>query len=85
MKAQIYMRKQMEKKCRNCKHWDIDAARDKAGRVHKDWGAQCLWPTPPLPASNSLIHSAIFLRPMLANSGADCPCFEEREKEATAI
>lgn len=29
--------------CRDCKLWNRDEAKDKAGRIRKDRGAKCLW------------------------------------------
>ena len=29
--------------CATCALFDLDATRDKAGRIRKDWAAKCLW------------------------------------------
>lgn len=67
--------------CRDCALWDIDAARDKAGRVRKDRAARCKWISiEPWPDS---VSSPLYMRPkasyVSANCGALCPCFVKRE------
>ena len=60
--------------CRNCRWWDIDSARDKAGRVRSDRVARCQWPAPPLPQAASL--SRIHLGWVGPHDGKRCECFQ---------
>jgi hypothetical protein len=68
--------KLVDRRCGTCKWWDRDAAKDKAGRVRADWGAECQWPVPKLPSSTR--QSGIALWPMTRNGGTACPCWEAR-------
>lgn len=68
-----------ERCCETCKHWDIDAARTKAGNVRIDKMVSCLWPAQPLPSSMSRLLGVGFTRSrMCATWGRDCPCWEAR-------
>ena len=69
-----------EQSCKTCHWWDIESAKDKAGRVRSDRAAKCLWPTPPLPdAAYRTAESGIHLAHMAAYYGSQCPCWKERE------
>lgn len=67
--------------CRDCQWWDIDAARDKAGRVRRK-PAPCLAPLPVLPESHMLFYGRQVLIPMRATEGTDCPLFQKREGQS---
>ncbi len=62
--------------CKTCVHWDIAAARDKAGRVRRRYAAKCLWPIPLVPSS---ARDTIRLVYMSALDGTLCQCWEERK------
>lgn len=69
--------------CRNCKLYNLDETRDKAGRVRKDRIAPCMWvSTEPWPMSTDKFHNH---RPkvdwMAPDDGEECQCFIEREKK----
>ena len=66
--------------CRDCKLWDIESAKDKAGRIRKANAVKCLWVSKeqwPLSVSEQFTH-----RPhpgyMTATDGERCPCFQKR-------
>jgi hypothetical protein len=65
-----------EKCCGTCRHWNIEDAKDKAGRVI--WGARCDWPIPELPSSafSKVIHKTFMARDL----GKDCPTYAKREE-----
>jgi hypothetical protein len=29
--------------CKTCKHYDLDAVKNKAGRIQPGWAGRCLW------------------------------------------
>jgi hypothetical protein len=68
--------KQVERKCKTCKHWDIEYAKNKAGRVRKDSVAQCNYPLPILPASCS--RNTPVKGWMAESYGKDCLCYSQR-------
>lgn len=41
----------MKKRCRDCKHYDLERAKSEGGRVMGDRVAQCMFPFPDLPDS----------------------------------
>ena len=68
--------------CRDCKLWDINAAKDAAGRIRKNWAVKCLWvSTETWPLS---VHTYMNKRPevsyMTAVEGYNCKCFQKREE-----
>jgi hypothetical protein len=68
-------------KCKECKFWDIEAAKDKAGRVRKDKYALCLWVSQEIyPDSLSVYNRPRPSKHMGAEDGKTCPCFVKREK-----
>jgi len=67
--------------CRDCKLWDIDAARDKAGHVRKDRPAKCLWVSKEqYPESIGSWKNRPTAHNMYADYGKNCKCFHKREK-----
>lgn len=63
--------------CRTCKLWDRAAAMDKAGRIHRDSVARCLWQSVEIvPHSVSQGYAYNRVRPMYmcADDGEGCPC-----------
>ena len=68
----------VKKLCRNCKHFDIESAKDAAGRIRGDRAVKCLWPVPAFPicVMVSVPKRAGYT---VAGRGSDCPCFEERK------
>ena len=66
-------------KCRDCALYDLDAVKDKAGRVRSDRVARCLWvSTEPAPLSFWNWRPSGRIR-MLPDDGEGCPCFKPRE------
>jgi hypothetical protein len=68
--------------CRDCKLYDLDATKDKAGRVLKNRPARCLWvSTEARPLS---VYPWIDRRPipsrMYPDDGHDCPLFCKRDE-----
>ena len=65
--------------CRTCQLWDIDAARDKAGRVQKKawvlctWKSSEMWPDSIHPATHRAAPGRIS-----GYHGEACLCWEER-------
>jgi len=64
--------------CGNCKHWDIDKAKDAAGRVSANRVAPCLYPIPPMPES-ARQYTHIQTAFMCKTYGTRCPVWEERK------
>jgi hypothetical protein len=66
-------------RCRDCALYDLDAVKDKAGRVRSGWTAKCRWLSTedyPLSAlSNGYRPVVGYMEP---NQGDGCPCFIER-------
>lgn len=67
--------------CRECKLWDIEAAKDSRGYVRKGRFARCMWKSKEqYPFSVNLTY---VLRPVAgytcAEDGHRCPCFQKRE------
>ena len=69
--------------CRTCALWDIEAAKDKAGRVRKDRVARCMWAlTVSLPVSlHGWLRHGTGPRYMPSYAGEDCECWVLRAKE----
>ena len=69
--------------CRDCKFWDIEAAKNKRGYVMKTRAAKCTW------VSREQWPASVYLstRPspghMCADYGKGCPCFQWREMKCT--
>jgi len=66
--------------CRDCKLWDIESDKDKAGRVRKDWHTKCLWVSKeqyPLSVQTWAVRPTA--GSMGANDGDGCPCFQKRD------
>ena len=64
--------------CRTCAFWDIDNARDRAGRIRKEWSARCLWRSTevwPVSIAHPDNHRPV-PRFMTADRGQDCPCWQ---------
>ncbi len=77
--------------CRTCVLYNLDAAKDRAGRVRKNYVAKCRWETRVIAASvrrscgyYSSGSSDRTLRGgyMPPGEGKDCPCWEERPARA---
>ena len=66
--------------CRECKLFDLDACKDKAGRVRKDRAGKCNWVSKeqwPLSVDTYTARlCATYMRP---DEGFGCPCFIRRE------
>jgi len=63
--------------CRNCELWDIEKAKDKAGRVRRTRFVRCLWvPKEVWPQS---VSNPSYL--MYADAGKHCPCFQQRKEK----
>jgi uncharacterized cysteine cluster protein YcgN (CxxCxxCC family) len=66
--------------CRDCKLFDIESAKDKAGRVRKANAVKCLWVSKEqYPIS---VSSVAWSRPTAGYVTSDrdnkCPCFQKR-------
>jgi len=67
--------------CRDCALWDIDAAKDKIGRVLSSRYVKCFWeskeqyPLSVYERANQRPHTSY----MSANDGHRCPFFIKRE------
>jgi hypothetical protein len=73
--------------CRNCKHYDVAQASNRAGAVMRDGVAPCNWKPPELVLPLSVTKQHHFHREkvftpswMQPYDGADCPCFELSSK-----
>lgn len=65
--------------CRDCKLFDIDAAKDKAGRVRKDRAVRCLWESrEQYPVSILAVHGRPKVGYVTSDMGNGCPCFQKR-------
>jgi hypothetical protein len=73
--------------CRTCALYDLDAVKDRAGRVRKNRVAKCRWETRMIAASvrrscgyylSGSPGRTIRGGYMPPNEGKDCPCWEER-------
>lgn len=67
--------------CRDCAYFNLEAAKDKAGRVLSNRHVSCRWvSTEPWPTS--LSYGAHRPRGGFtsANGGVDCPAFKPREE-----
>lgn len=70
----------MKQSCKHCILFDIESAKDKAGRVQKRWAVKCFWESKePYPES--------VLRPyrpkpsyVMADMGGKCECYEPKNK-----
>lgn len=71
------MKQPIKKTCKECKLWDIEAAKNKAGRTHKDSLARCLWvSTYIFPTSVPYVRAGY----TEAQDGEGCKCFVPRGK-----
>lgn len=64
--------------CRECKLFDLEACKDKAGRVRKTWAAKCLWKPRALPcwaAGRGVMSASAYMQP---DDGHGCQCFVKR-------
>lgn len=68
----------LNRNCKTCMWWDIESAKDSAGRVRKDRVARCRWPIPPLPDSCDISNRVLFLGYMAGERGVNCPCYKVR-------
>ena len=71
-----------EIKCRDCELFDIESAKNKAGRVMRAWAVRCNWKSiEPYPIS---IFYGEEKRPspayVCADDGENCPCFKKRKE-----
>ena len=71
--------------CRTCALYDLDAVKDRAGRVRKNWVAKCGWETDAIAESvhvtivrsfgpGRTLHGGY----MPPDGGANCPCWKGR-------
>jgi hypothetical protein len=67
--------KKLEQCCKNCKYWDTEYAKDKAGRIRKNTVAKCLFELPKLPAS---LRNAPQQGWMASTYGTNCKCYEQK-------
>ena len=64
--------------CRDCKFYDLEAIKNKAGRVMRDKVARCnwrsteVWPSSVEGRFGNSRPSPTFMEP---DDGANCPCF----------
>lgn len=67
--------------CRDCKLWDIESAKDKAGRIRKANAVRCLWVSKEQ-WPESVIGWNTRPKPtyMTAEMGHGCKCFQKRDK-----
>ena len=66
--------------CRECKLFDLDACKDKAGRVLKNRVGRCLWKfRGAVPLSVMAVANVSASMKMHPDDGARCPCFVKRE------
>lgn len=76
------MEQPIKKTCKECNLWDIEAAKDKAGRIRKDKMARCLWVSTeifPLSVFEVFVHRQKSGY-MQAQDGEGCKCFLPRGK-----
>ena len=71
------MKKTTKQTCRECNLWDIEAAKDKVGRIHKDSLARCLWVSTYIFPTSVLTVRAGYME---AQDGEGCKFFVSREK-----
>jgi len=67
--------------CRDCALWEIEAAKDKAGRVLSARAVKCSWVSKekyPL-SVNERFHCRPTPGYMTAKDGHRCPCFQRRK------
>jgi len=64
--------------CRDCKLFDLDAVKDKAGRVRKNKAAKCLWVSKETYPSSVFYPQRVNAGHMTSDSGERCPCFQKR-------
>lgn len=67
--------------CRECALFNLNACRDKAGRVRRDWLGECRWRHRGV-IPDSITSLARVVRRgeqlMLPDEGQRCPCFIKR-------
>lgn len=67
--------------CRDCKLFDLEEAKDKAGRVRSDKPALCRWESKE--QYPYAVYGSWYKRPkasyVTAKDGTGCPCFQKRE------
>ena len=66
-------------KCRDCAFYDLEAVKDRAGRVRSDRAAKCLWVSTevvPISCGRHRLPETTWMEP---NQGDGCPCFKPRE------
>ena len=65
--------------CRTCGLWDIEKAKDKAGRLRKDRVARCMWVCPPLPEAAMYTGNRTIVAGYSSHDqGSECKCWVER-------
>lgn len=68
--------------CRDCKLFDIEAAKDKAGRVQSQWYVRCLWESKEqYPVALRFGSSRPQAGRTNSNAGKGCKCFQNRSDE----
>ena len=66
--------------CRDCKLWDIESAKDKAGRIRKKNAVKCLWVSKEQwPLSISGLAHRPTATYMTSEDGHRCKCFIKRD------
>ena len=74
--------------CKSCGLWDIESAKDKAGRVRKDTVVRCLWKMEhPLPDSVSAYGMPLRVEAgfMPASCGTKCQCWVDRTSNTEGL
>jgi len=61
--------------CRDCKLYDLDAVKDRAGRVRRDRAAQCLWRPESIVLPDSVKLLAPVITKMQPDDGQRCKRF----------
>jgi len=76
------MNMKIKKCCWTCKYWDIDSAKDKAGKVRADRGVACLYPVPDMPISTPWQYRNLSFQFTFQFTskfdGKECKCYEQR-------
>jgi hypothetical protein len=68
--------------CRDCKLFDLEAAKDKAGRVQSKKPVPCLWLSKeqyPVSIREYISGARPRAGYVTAKDGYRCPCFQKRE------
>ncbi len=64
--------------CKECKLFDIESAKDKAGRVRKANAVKCLWVSKEQWPISVVMPNRVRARHVTSEMGHRCPCFQKR-------